>query len=195
MKQWMKMLQNEAFLCMTHKCPDLFIPTSPPLKSFKMAGSWFDQPPQPWRLGAASASQFKWLGLTWKVIFTHPETSLDQGTIQTLTILQFTVYTMFTQFTQLMPDPSLAVLYIFNLNVSAELKFKLWSLDTGLAWPIQRFSQMNVEGACALLTHRARSDVPGDAIAFENLQILLHSSRAFCQARLRRALATSGVKM
>lgn len=129
MKQWMKMLQNEAFLCMTHKCPDLFIPTSPPLKSFKMAGSWFDQPPQPWRLGAASASQFKWLGLTWKVIFTHPETSQDQGTIQTLTILQFTVYTMFTQ---LMPDPFLAVHYIFNLNVSAELKFKLWSLDTGL---------------------------------------------------------------
>ena len=31
-----------------------------------------------------------------------------------------------------MPDPSLAVHYIFNLNVSAELKFKLWSLDTGL---------------------------------------------------------------
>ena len=63
------------------------------------------------------------------MIFTHPETSLDQGTIQTLTILQFTVYTMFTQ---LMPDPFLAVHYIFNLNVSAELKFKLWSLDTGL---------------------------------------------------------------
>ena len=189
MKQWMKMLQNEAFLCMTHKCPDLFIPTSPPLKSFKMAGSWFDQPPQPWRLGAASASQFKWLGLTWKVIFTHPETSLDQGTIQTLTILQFTVYIV-----DAWPFPRRAL----HIQPKCQRRAQVQTVELrhGLeAWPIQRFSQMNVEGACALLTHRARSDVLGDAIAFENLQILLHSSRAFCQARLRRALATSGVKM